>query len=208
MLKHEIIVRTAVAFLLVLMAACAPQQTQPVQQVVQPPPLFPPQGVIKSGDYAKFLAENSEALKSCKEPDQCTVALFNLSFLHCYSKSPYYDPPKGLKYLDDLIKGAPESIWAYQAMVWRDMVSKTIKPKSKKRQPREEARQKEAPEASPNGAVQAVETPQDNGWEADRQRLENEIKMQQETIQGLNKQIERSRQIDIEIEKKERGLLY
>ena len=42
----------------------------------------------------------------------------------------------------------------------------------------------------------------------DRQRLEDEIKSKDEIISELNRQIQRSHQIDIEIEKKERGLLY
>lgn len=125
---------------------------------------------MQTGDYAAFFEENSEVLKSCQDPDKCTLALFNLSFLHCYSKSPYYDPRKGLKYIKDLIAAAPESPWAYQAKVWKDLIEKNMRQKSRK-------------------------------------RLEDEIKSKEETIRELNRQIERSRQIDIEMGKKERRLL-
>jgi len=38
--------------------------------------------------------------------------------------------------------------------------------------------------------------------------MEERIRAQEETIDKLSKQLERSREIDIEMEKKERGLLY
>ena len=53
-----------------------------------------------------------------------------------------------------------------------------------------------------------MESSQGVDWDVDRQRLEDEIKSKDEIIRELNRQIQKSRQIDIEIEKKERGLLY
>lgn len=202
-----IFLRNAAAlFILVLIAGCASSHIQPVQKVVQPPPLFPPQAVMQTGDYRAFLAKNSEMLKSCQDPDKCAIALFNLSFLYCYPKSPYYSPRKGLQYIADLVKGAPQSPWASQAMVWKDLVEKKMKRKIRRRPMTalEELKAREAPDDSASPA----ETPQESDWEVDRLRMENEIKYKDEIIKELTKQIERSRQIDIEMEKKERGLLH
>ena len=177
-----------------------------------PPPPFLPQTTMQTGDYAGFLAENSEALKSCQDPDKCAIALFNLSFLYCYPKSPYYDPQRGLKYIEDLIAAAPGSPWTFQAMVWKDLIEKNMQKKTRKRPAtREELKGKEAPEP-PEPPEQDLAKPSEsprepeNDWEADRQRMEDEISSKEEIIKELSRQLERSRQIDIEMEKKERGL--
>ncbi|MGA2404046.1 MAG: hypothetical protein ABSG91_20460 [Syntrophobacteraceae bacterium] len=206
--KSEVLSIAAFFLIFVLLAGCASQKTQPVQQVIEPPPLFPPVSVMRTGDYAGFFTENTEALKSCQDPDKCAIALFNLSFLYCYSKSPYYDPRKGLKHIEDLIKAAPESPLAYQAMVWKDLIEKGMKKKSRKRPAREDTKAKAAPEPEPDESAGQAEPSQEGDWEVDRKRLEDEIRSKEEIIGELNRQIERSRQIDIEIEKKERGLLY
>lgn len=200
--------------LLLMLSGCLTStDTRPVQ-VFQPPPLFPPQVPMQTGDYAAFLAENESTIQGCKEPEHCAVALFNLGFVYCYPKSPYYSPPKGMKYIEDLIKGAPQSPWAYQAQVWLDTMKKKSSTEVKKRPLREDAKSRETAvsrqegEAAPEGSKQQAETAQENDWEADRQRLEEELRAREDTIKDLKAQIERSRQIDIEIEKKERGLLY
>jgi hypothetical protein len=205
----EFLTRLIVCMFLLLIVGCASSgNQQPPQPLIQPPPLFPPQSVIQSGDYAGFFAENDNVLKNCKEPEQCTVALFNIAFLHCYSKSPYYNPSKGMLYLSDLIKGSPDSPWAYQAQVWIDIIKKNAKKEPKKKLVKEDAKSKDNATFETNTLVETVDIPQDNAWEADRQRLESEVKSKEETIRELKGQIERSRQIDLEIEKKERGLLY
>lgn len=206
--KSEVLSIAAFLSIFVLIAGCAPSKTQPVQQAVEPPPLFPPMSVMRTGDYAGFFAENTEVLKSCQDPDKCAIALFNLSFLYCYSKSPYHDARKGLKYIEDLIKGAPESTYAYQAMVWKDLIVKDMKKKSRKRPVREDPKAKEAPEPEVEETVAQADPSQEDDWKADRKRLEDEISSKEEIIRGLNRQIERSRQIDIEIERRERGLRY
>ncbi|MGO9019524.1 MAG: hypothetical protein ACLQVJ_14365 [Syntrophobacteraceae bacterium] len=196
-------------YILVLIAGCEPSHIAPVQNLVPPPPSFLPQTVMQTGDYAGFLAENSEALKSCKDPDKCTIALFNLSFLHCYPKSPYYDPQRGLKYIQDLIAAAPGSPWTFQAIVWKDLIETNMPKKIKKRPAtREGLKGKESPEASEEDLAKPSEGPREPEieWVADRQRLEDEISSKEEIIKELSRQLERSRQIDIEMEKKERGL--
>ncbi|MHC1726474.1 MAG: hypothetical protein AB9866_10770 [Syntrophobacteraceae bacterium] len=190
-----------------------------MQEKVEAPPAFPPQSVLKSGDYAGFLAENEAVLKTCQDPEKCAVALFNLSFLYIYSPSPYYDPSRGLKHLEDLVKSAPENPLSSQAQVWIDLLKKIVKKEVKKRRTREDPKPKDT---APEEPVKQEESIQENNAEADRRRLEtdrqrletdrsrlaDEVKARDDMIKELKGQIERSRKIDLEIEKKERGLLY
>jgi hypothetical protein len=211
--KSKVFRISALFYILVLMAACETSHIAPVQQSAPPqPPPFLPQTTMQTGDYAGFLAENSEALKSCEDPDKCAIALFNLSFLHCYPKSPYYDPQRGLKYIQDLIAAAPGSPWTFQAMVWKDLIEKNMPKKVKKRPAtREELKGKESPEP-PEPPEQDLAKPSESppepetDWAGDRQRLQDELSSKEEIIKELSRRLERSRQIDIEMEKKERGL--
>ena len=203
----------------VLLSGCASPNVQPVQQAVAPQPVFPPQAPMEDGDYIGFFKENSEELKSCQDPDKCVLALFNITFLHCYPKSPYYDPQMGLKYIADLNAAAPDSPWARQAEIWKLLIERGMRKYVKKRPSREDlkmkgagAESKEAAEAQegqemPDLSANPAESAQESDWETDRQRLEEQIKAKDEIIKKLNSQLERSRQIDIEMEKKERGLL-
>lgn len=208
---HYGIVRTsmwaAACILLMFSAGCASTGgNKPVEPVVQQVPLFPPQSVMQSGEYAAFLKENENILKTCTDPEQCATALFNICFLYSYSKSPYYNPVRAQLYFQDLMKGAPESAWAYQARIWIDIMKKSARKETKKRSAKEEAKSKDS--ASGEGA-RLVETAQENSVsEPDRQQLENEIRTRDETIRELTRQLERSRQIDIEIEKKQRHLPF
>ena len=209
--NSQILSIAAVFLILALIAGCEASKAPIVQQVIEPPPLFPPQTTMKAGDYEAFFTENTEALKACQDPDKCTMALFNLAFLHSYSKSPYYDPRKALKYIEDLNTAAPESQWTYQAMVWKGLIEKNMEMQKKmlrKRPARGESKAKEASEPEAEESARQPEASQELDWEMDRQRLEDEIKSKDETIKELNRQIQKSHQIDIEIEKKERGLLY
>lgn len=199
------------AFVLNAGCATAPKE-QPLPEKSETAPLFPPQAVMKNWDYAGFLAENEAVLKTCKDPRECSVALFNLSFLYIYSKSPYYDPARGLKHLEDLVKSSPESPWSYQAQVWIDLLKRNAQKEVKKRRVREDPKPRDnAPEepAKPPESAPENENEADRlRLETDRLRLEEEIRARDDRIKELKGQIERSRQIDIEIEKKERGLLY
>ncbi|MFZ2446654.1 MAG: hypothetical protein WAW37_09870 [Syntrophobacteraceae bacterium] len=213
----RIIARAGACLIIALAAGCASTKDNlPAQPPAQQVPLFPPQAILQGGDYEAFFTENETALKSCNEPDQCAVALFNISFLYCYSPSPYYNPARGRLYLEDLIKGAPESPLAYHARVWLDLLKKSPRADTRKRPvPREDPKSKEAaaaadlPKQAENQQESAPETDrqrQESIPEADRLRMEEEIRTRDETIRELNRQLERSRQIDIEIEKKQRGL--
>jgi hypothetical protein len=210
--KSKVFRSTALFYIFVLIAGCEARHIQPPQNLLPPPPpLFAPQAVMQTGDYAAFFTENSEALKSCQDPDKCAAALFNLSFLHCYPKSPYYDPRKGLKFIDDLIAASPGNPWTFQAIVWKDLIEKNMKKKvSKRPATREELKGKEAQESPEDDLAKlpANSRETETDWEVDRQRLEDEISSKEEIIKELSRQIERSRQIDIEMEKKERRLRH
>ncbi len=199
------------------MSTNAEKQPEPV---VQQLPLFPPQAVMRNGNYSAFLAENQNILKTCTDPQQCAMALFNICFLYSYSKSPYYNPARAQLYFEDMVKGAPESPWTYQARIWIDIMKKNARKDTKKRASREDAKSKEltgedsrrefvgedlkAIDASRQAEIMQESPMQD----PDRQQLENEIRNKDETIKELTRQLERSRQIDIEIEKKQRRLPY
>lgn len=216
----QILSAAALCTALILNAGCATApKEQPLPEKSETAPLFPPQSVMKNWDYAGFRAENEAVLKTCKDPRECSVALFNLSFLYIYSKSPYYDPARGLKHLEDLVKSSPESPWSYQAQVWIDLLKKNLQKEVKKRRVREDPKPKDEDpklkDSAPEEPAKPPESAQENESEADRLRLETdrlrleeEIRARDDRIKELKGQIERSRQIDIEIEKKERGLLY
>ncbi len=213
--------RAAACLIIILSMGCvsttAEKQPEPA---VQQLPLFPPQSVMRSGNYAAFLAENEIILKTCADPEKCALALFNICFLYSYSKSPYYNPARGQLYFEDLVKGSPESPWAYQARVWVDIMKKSARKEVKKRTARDDKSKEsgEDPKSKDSvedlkrelaaiEAIRQIEAAQEGPVpESDRRQLEDEIRTKDETIKELTRQLERSRQIDIEIEKKQRRL--
>jgi predicted small lipoprotein YifL len=199
MAKMKRILRQGAVFLmLALLAGCMTSHLKTGQEA---PLLFPPQAVMESGDYRGFLAQNVAALKSCSQPGACALAHFNLSFLYCYSKSPYYDPPKALHHISQVLAKAPRSPLAAQAMVWRDMILKQMKEQSLRRlAARQGLKSKQADLES--------KASEEKNWQVDRQILQDEIKSKDQIIQQLSKQLKGSQQIDLEMEKKEKRLLH
>ena len=197
--KQRIFCQTAVFFAIFLLSGCLPSHVRPVSG--PPQPAFPPQAVMRSGDYKGFLAENSLVLKSCPEVNQCAAALFNVCFVYGYPKSPYYNPPKALQYISDLEAGAPQSRWAAEALVWRELIVKEMKERNRRRSlVREKLKTRQA-DLQDKAA-------KEKDWQVDRQILEDEIKSKDEIIGELRRQIKGSRKIDLEMEKKEKGLLH
>ena len=133
----------AAAICLLFLFGCAPA---PLIAPPAPPPLpaFPPQKVMESGDYARFLAENQQALKECNPENHCAVALFNLGFLHAYPKSPYYNQAKGLRYFDQLLRKYPQSPWAFEAKAWTEIMKKNAASEDKKRRLQGQIKSKDA----------------------------------------------------------------
>ena len=161
----------AAAIFLFCICGCAPAPVVVLPAPPPPLPIFPPQKVMESGDYAGFLAENRQALLECNSETHCDIALFNLGFIYAYSKSPHFNQPKGLGYFEELIQLYPESPWAFQARAWIDIMKKSAVSEDKRR------------------------------------RLQGQIKSKDAAINDLKEQIKRSREIDMEIEEKERKLL-
>jgi len=176
-MEHGSIYRMlAAALLLLILCACTPTPSKVIPPQPLPPPAFPPQKAMETGDYAGFVADNQKALTECggegkSEGSQCEVALFNLGFAHAYPKSPYCNYAKALHYFKELIQKYPQSPWAFQAKAWIDLMKKAAVTEDKRR------------------------------------RLQGRLKSKDAAITDLQKQIERSRDIDMEIEQKERELL-
>lgn len=141
--KRQPVWKMLAALALFCSCGCAPSVVI-VPPTPPPLPVFPPQRVMETGDYAGFLAENQQALKECNEKNPCEVALFNLGFLHCYPKSPYYDQAKGSSYFSELIQKFPRSPWAFQATMLMDIMKKNMTSEDKRRRMQGEMKSKDA----------------------------------------------------------------
>ncbi len=191
--------RQAAAFcFLALISGCMPLHFKSESRA---PLDFPPQAAMQSGDYKGFLTRNSAALKSCSATDECAVPLFNLAFLYCYPRSPYYDPPRALRFLSALIARAPKSSWAAEAMVWRELVLKEMKEKSRFRRIASQNLKTKQADLQNKASME-------KNWQVDRQVLQDEINSKDQIIKELDRQLKGSRKIDIEMEKKEKRLQH
>jgi hypothetical protein len=139
---------------------------------------FPPQAVMENGDYPRFVTENQQTLAQCKGKTVCATALFNLGFVHAYSHSPYYDPARALRYLDELHKRYPQTPWAFQGQTWKVFLHEKLILEEAQRYLR-----------------------------ADLQTLQVDLRSREATIRSLQGRLKRARDIDLQIEKKERELL-
>jgi hypothetical protein len=152
-----------------LFLACSCSPLVPVQP--SPAPIFPPQRVMESGDYAAFVSENERALAACKDATGCDVALFNLGFTYAYAQSPYRNPAKALQYFAELSKRYPQSPWAFQGRAWTVVLNENLTLEEKGNQ------------------------------------LQSNLRSREAMIRSLRAQLSRSRDIDVEMEKRERELL-
>jgi hypothetical protein len=132
---------------------------------------FPAQKVIENGDYKGFLAANQRTLARCGVETGCDVTLFNLGFVYAFPSSPYRDPQKARRYLNELHSRYPHSPWATQGQVLLRFMH-------------EQGRAEEA-----------------------QRRLRAELRTRDTVIRKLREQLNRSREIDIEMERMERELL-
>jgi hypothetical protein len=132
---------------------------------------LPAQKVIENGDYKGFLADNQRTLAQCGGESGCDVTLFNLGFVYAFPSSPYRDPQKARRYLNELHSRYPHSPWTTQGQVLLTFMN-------------EQGKAEEA-----------------------QRRLRAELRTRDTTIRKLREQLERSREIDIAIERKERELL-
>jgi hypothetical protein len=172
-------------------------------------PIFPPQEVMESGDYAGFLRANQAALAECKNNDQCAIAIFCIAFVYAYPSSPYYNLTLGLHYFNDLIQKYPQNPWSLQGKVWSEFMKKSSV--SEKRQYRLKNTIK-SKETTIKDLHKQIEQFEEN--EVSIKDLQKKMEQSKEVDQGIDKRekeleklIERSRQIDIEMDRKERELL-
>lgn len=201
-MEHRVMKAIAALVLLGGVSACAQTQVPPPAPI--PPanlaPLyFPPQKAMSSGDYAGFLSENLKALKEGGGERGPDVALFNIGFVYAYSKSPYYSVSRALKIFDQLVRDHPESPWSFQARAWTDMLRKAVVAEEKHRKLRGKVKSKEAEISSKEAEITSKE--------AEINFKEAEINSKEAEINDLQKQLDRSRQIDVEMDRKERELL-
>lgn len=185
----------AVLVLCGTLSACAVPAVQPPPPPPEPVPVvlpFPPQKAMTSGDYAGFLAENLKALKAGGGEQGPDVSLFNIGFVYAYTKSPYYNASKALKTFDQLIREHPDSHWAYQARAWSDMIRKAFVAEEKHRQLKGKVKSKEAAISSKEAEINSKEA---------------EISSKEAEINDLQKKMNRSREIDVEMDRMERELL-
>lgn len=152
-----------------LLIGCSRSFSRP--GVVVSVPIFPPQRVMEDGDYAKFLAENEQALQHCENAARCEVALFNLGFVYAYALSPYRNAATALRYFHELVKKYPRSPWAFQGQAWIALINESL------------------------------------ALEKSREQLQADLRTREATIRTLRERLNRSREIDLEIEKKARELL-
>jgi hypothetical protein len=132
---------------------------------------FPPQKVIETGDFRRFLVENQRHLSTCGGWPECDIILFNLGFVYAYPQSPYRDPQKARQYFRELQSRFPQSPWASQGQVLLAFMNAQV------------------------------------GFEEAQRQLRTGLRARDAAIRKLQEQLDRSREIDIEIEKRERELL-
>lgn len=180
--------------LLITAAGCTHKEAGVIQPVPVSiaVPTFPPQKVMENGDYASFVLENQKALKACTTENDCETALFNLGFAYGYPKSPYYNQSKANRYFGELLKKYPGSPLAFQAKAWMDVMKKSVASEQVRRRLKTELKAKDTELKSKDTEIKTKDT---------------EIKTKEETITELQEQLKRSRDIDAEIEQRERELL-
>ncbi|MGH8006528.1 MAG: hypothetical protein ACREQ3_05915 [Candidatus Binatia bacterium] len=140
---------------------------------------------MENGDYVGFRAENEEQLQQCDQGAECEVALFNLGFAYASPESPYRDRNKALEYFSELIGRYPQSLWAFQARTWIALINEYVALEEHQRQ------------------LQAGL----NKTQANLRRTKMNLRSKENAVRNLQDQLDRSQEIDMEMQKKERELL-
>jgi hypothetical protein len=154
--------------------------------------LFPPQAVMEHGDYAGFVAENQQALAQCVEEIACATALFNLGFVHGYPHSPAYDPARALQYLDALHAQYPQTSLAMQGQIWVVFIHDRLALEETQRRLQTD--------------LHTLQTDL-HTLRGDLRTLQSDLRSREATIRTLQGRLKRAREIDLQLEKKERELL-
>jgi hypothetical protein len=147
---------------------------------------------MESGDYSGFVTENQQALEQCVEDTACATALFNLGFVHAYPHSPSYDPAKALQYLDALHTRYPQAPLDMQGQIWVAFMHDKLTLE-------ETQRRLQADLHRLQGKLHTLQ--------GNLHTLQGDLRTREATIRSLQGRLKRARDIDLQIEKKERELL-
>lgn len=172
-------------------------------------PIFPPQEVMRNGDYTGFLRGSQANWAECKDDDQCAIAIFSIAFVYAYPSSPYYNLKLGLYYFDELIQKYPQTPWGLQAKVWSDFMKKSIASEKSRYRLKNTIKYKDTTIKDLHKQIEQFEENEANMKEHEK-KIEQPKEVDPVTDKRekeLEKLIEKSRQIDIEIDRKERELL-
>lgn len=184
---------------------------QPVQ--TSEPHVFAPQAVIVRGGYGTFVTENLLALRQCKEPSVCAIALFNMGFVYAYPQSPYYDPIKALPYFNDLLEKYPQTSWAHEGQVWKTLITEKFTLEYENSALKQETVSLKQHNQTLEQSILTLEESQRRllsdlqARDAIIRNLQERLKRSRESDSSTQDLLKRSRDIDMELEKKSRELL-
>lgn len=211
--------RYMILCLTLLLAGCAVTPITPPEVREAP---FPPMVAIAQGDFDAFLTENQRKWHTCAEEKSCAMVLFNLGFVYAYPYSPHYDRKKALPYFDQLLQNYTHTPWALQGRWWRALLHETLTLEAARERlqsdltsykeamrTREEALQaREAALRSRESAMLRLRESTIRSQESAMRTQEAMIRSQDAAIRDLQTRLHRSREIDAQMDRKERELLH
>lgn len=148
-------------------------------------PALSSQKAMETGDYVRLRTENEEKLQQCRRESECETALFDLGLVYVSPHSPYRDRYKALEYFNALIERYPQSPWIFQARTWVALVNEQITLDLNQRQ---------------------LQAGLDKA-RADLRRTKTNLRSRENAVRSLKDQLDRSQEIDVEMQEKERELL-
>ncbi len=192
--------------------------------VLNEPRAFPPQEVMKDGDFTRFHTVNRQVVERCEHPTRCDVALFNLGFVYAYPHSPYYNPDQALYYFGELVTRYPHTPWAVLGQAWITLLNaqRTVEETGRRLQAdldTKEAtirsketvlRTKDAAMRAKDATIRSLQEQLDRTRDIDTQidqTKDTAMRAKDATIRSLQEQLDRTRDIDGQIDQKERELL-
>src|SRR5205823_1601815 len=171
-------------------------QGQAWMAVLNEPYAFPPQAVMEDGDFSRFHTVNQQVVERCEHPTRCDVALFNLGFVYAFPRSPYYNPDEALHYFGELVTRYPRTPWAVQGQAWITLINAQRTLEEARRRLQADLHTKEATMEATIRSKETVLRTKDTA-----------MRSKDATIRSLREQIDRTRDIDAQIDQKERELL-
>jgi tetratricopeptide (TPR) repeat protein len=152
--------------------------------------------LFNQGDYEGSLIENQKVLSLCTDTPPADEALFNIGVIHAHYGYSKRDYKTAIDHFKRVVKGFPQSPFAGEAKTWIEILQEIDRLTGEIK-----AMQKEIEEARlENGRL--VHEIEELSEAIESARLENEELTNR--IEELNKIITKSKQVDIEIERKRR----